>query len=95
MPPGISSSDWINSALSDLGRSVTLNRVTIVESEVSGDESYSYGAYTYTFDDDIEDMDEFDELGDSVTEMVITMFMEGVGEKEIREEVSNYLRNIY
>ena len=40
-------------------------------------------------------MDEFDELGDSVTEMVITMFMEGVGEKEIREEVSNYLRNIY
>jgi len=58
-------------------------------------ETYSYGAYTYTFDDDIEDMDEFDELGDSVTEMVITMFMEGVGEKEIREEVSNYLRNIY
>jgi tripeptide aminopeptidase len=47
------------------------------------------------FDDLDEDFDEFDEMGDSVTEMVIDMFMEGISEKDIKEEVSKYLRNIY
>ena len=64
-------------------------------------ESYSNGHYSNVdydkfgdFDDDVF-KDEFDELGDSITEMVIDMFMEGIGEKDIKEEVSKYLRNIY
>ena len=56
----------------------------------------NYSNVDYNIFDDLgEDFDEFDELGDSVTEMVIDMFMEGISEKDIKEEVSKYLRNIY
>lgn len=40
-----------------------------------------------------EPMDEFDELGDTITDMVIEMYMKGVDEFEIAEEVAKYLRN--
>jgi hypothetical protein len=40
-------------------------------------------------------VDEFDEIGAEVTEMVITMFIGGIGEKDICEEVSKYLRDYY
>jgi di/tripeptidase len=59
-------------------------------------ETYKFGLSSQ-FDefDDTQFMDEFDEMGESVTEMVVTMFMEGISEREICEEVSKYLRNIY
>ena len=59
-------------------------------------ETYRFGISSQ-FDefDDTQFMDEFDEMGESVTEMVVTMFMEGISEREICEEVSKYLRNIY
>ena len=40
-------------------------------------------------------VDEFDEIGPTVTEMVITMFIGGISEREICEEVSKYLRDTY
>ena len=46
------------------------------------------------FDDD-PFADEFDEMGAEVSEMVITMFIGGIGEKDIYEEVSKYLRDYY
>jgi di/tripeptidase len=64
-------------------------------------ESYSNGHYSNVdydkfgdFDDDVF-KDEFDEMGAEVSEMVITMFIGGIGEKDIYEEVSKYLRDYY
>jgi hypothetical protein len=64
-------------------------------------ESYSNGYYSNVdydkfgdFDDDVF-KDEFDEMGAEVSEMVITMFIGGIGEKDIYEEVSKYLRDYY
>jgi hypothetical protein len=64
-------------------------------------ESYGNGYYSNVdydkfgdFDDDVF-KDEFDEMGAEVSEMVITMFIGGIGEKDIYEEVSKYLRDYY
>jgi hypothetical protein len=60
--------------------------------------SETYGAGLSSQFDEFDDNpfeDEFDEMGATVTEMVITMFIGGISEKEICEEVSKYLRDTY
>lgn len=41
------------------------------------------------------DQDEFTELGESITDLVISMYMNGADEYDISKKVSNYLRNFY
>lgn len=62
----------------------TAKKSLIVESNgITYDDSFDFS----------EPMDEFDELGDTITDMVIEMYMKGVDEFEIAEEVAKYLRN--
>jgi hypothetical protein len=53
----------------------------------------SYNPYDYNYDDDLDDKDEFDELGEGITDLVIDLFVNGVSEEEIKYEVSKYLRS--
>jgi len=80
--------------ISKLGVTKYVHKKTAEKPIIS--ETYRFGLSSQ-FDefDDTQFMDEFDEMGESVTEMVVTMFMEGISEREICEEVSKYLRNIY
>ena len=80
--------------ISKLGVTKYVHKKTAEKPIIS--ETYRFGISSQ-FDefDDTQFMDEFDEMGESVTEMVVTMFMEGISEREICEEVSKYLRNIY
>jgi di/tripeptidase len=61
--------------------------------------NYSYGAYNsnYDFDsyDDYEEYDEIDEMAESITDIVVDLYSNGINEDEIMKEVANYLRGLY
>jgi len=56
--------------------------------------NYSYASYNDNEDYDFEE-DEYDELAESISDLVIDMYMNGVSEEEIKEEVADYLRGMY
>jgi len=56
--------------------------------------NYSYTSYNDNEDYDFEE-DEYDELAESISDLVIDMYMNGVSEEEIKEEVADYLRGMY
>jgi len=56
--------------------------------------NYSYASYNDNEDYDFEE-DEYDELAESILDLVIDMYMNGVSEEEIKEEVADYLRGMY
>jgi len=80
--------------INKLGVTKYVHKKTVVKPIVN--ETYKNGLSSQ-FDEFDEDpfVDEFDEIGAEVTEMVITMFIGGIGEKDICEEVSKYLRDYY
>jgi di/tripeptidase len=56
--------------------------------------NYSYLSYNDSEDYDFES-DEYDDLAESISNMVIDMYVNGVSEEEIREELADYLRGRY
>jgi putative aminopeptidase FrvX len=71
--------------ISKLGNVKYIHKKVIAETK--------HNRYTYNFDLYDDDMDEFDELGESITDLVIDLFLNGVSEDEIKHEVSKYLRS--
>lgn len=61
--------------------------------------NYSYGPYNsnYDFDsyDDYEEYDEIDEMAESITDIVVDLYSNGINGDEIMKEVANYLRGLY
>jgi hypothetical protein len=55
---------------------------------------HSYLSYNDSEDYDFES-DEYDDLAESISNMVIDMYVNGVSEEEIREELADYLRGRY
>ena len=67
----------------------------IREKTLINESNYSYGAYN-DYDDDYDfDSDEYDELAESISDLVIDMYINGVSEEEIKEELADYLRGMY
>tara|TARA_S200002703_G_scaffold159211_1_gene171897 strand:+ start:1466 stop:2455 length:990 start_codon:yes stop_codon:yes gene_type:complete len=64
----------------------------ILEKTLIDESNYSYGSYNDY--DDIES-DEYDEIAESISDLVIDMFINGVSEEEIKEELADYLRCKY
>jgi len=56
--------------------------------------NYSYLSYNDSEDYDFES-DEYDDLAESISNIVIDMYVNGVSEEEIREELADYLRGGY
>jgi len=56
--------------------------------------NYSYLSYNDSEDYDFES-DEYDELAESISDLVIDMYINGVSEEEIKEELANHLRGMY
>jgi len=56
--------------------------------------NYSYVSYNDSEDYDFES-DEYDELAESISDLVIDMYVNGVSEEEIKEELADYLRKMY
>ena len=80
--------------INKLGANKYVHKKTVAKPIISE----TYGAGLSSQFDEFDDNpleDEFDEMGATVTEMVITMFIGGISEKEICEEVSKYLRDTY
>ena len=68
----------------------------IQEKTLISETNYSqdtYNDYEYDFDDYYIE-DEFDELAESISNLVIDMYSNGVSEEEIKQELSDYLRNL-
>jgi len=56
--------------------------------------NYGYGSYNdYDFEDYY--LDDYDEVSDSITDLVISLYSKGVDEVQIKEEVADYLRGMY
>jgi len=64
----------------------------ILEKTLIDESNYSYGSYNDY--DDIES-DEYDEIAESISDLVIDMYINGVSEEEIKEELADYLRCKY
>ena len=56
--------------------------------------NYSYLSYNDSEDYDFES-DEYDELAESISDLVIDMYINGVSEEEIKEELADHLREMY
>jgi tripeptide aminopeptidase len=56
--------------------------------------NYSYLSYNDSEDYDFES-DEYDELAESISDLVIDMYINGVSEEEIKEELADHLRGMY
>lgn len=56
--------------------------------------NYSYLSYDDSEDYDFES-DEYDELAESISDLVIDMYINGVSEEEIKEELADHLRGMY
>jgi di/tripeptidase len=80
--------------INKLGVTKYVHKKTVVKPIVNETQRYGLSSQFDEFDDD-PFADEFDEMGAEVSEMVITMFIGGIGEKDIYEEVSKYLRDYY
>ena len=80
--------------INKLGVTKYVHKKTVVKPIVNETNRYGLSSQFDEFDDD-PFADEFDEMGAEVSEMVITMFIGGIGEKDIYEEVSKYLRDYY
>jgi putative aminopeptidase FrvX len=80
--------------INKLGVTKYVHKKTVVKPIVNETHRYGLSSQFDEFDDD-PFADEFDEMGAEVSEMVITMFIGGIGEKDIYEEVSKYLRDYY
>ena len=56
--------------------------------------NYGYGSYNdYDFEDYY--LDDYDEVSDAITDLVISLYTKGVDEVQIKEEVADYLRGMY
>jgi len=56
--------------------------------------NYGYGSYNdYDFEDYY--LDDYDEVSDAITDLVISLYSKGVDEVQIKEEVADYLRGMY
>ena len=80
--------------INKLGTNKYVHKKTVAKPIISETNKFGLSSQFDEFDDS-PFMDEFDEMGATVTEMVITMFIGGISEKEICEEVSKYLRDTY
>jgi tripeptide aminopeptidase len=56
--------------------------------------NYSYLSHNDSEDYDFES-DEYDELAESISDLVIDMYINGVSEEEIKEELADHLRGMY
>ena len=69
----------------------------IREKTLINESNYNYGSYNdykYDYDYDFES-DEYDELAESISDLVIDLYSNGVPEEEIKEELADYLRGMY
>ena len=80
--------------INKLGLTKYVHKKTVVKPIVNEVHRYGLSSQFDEFDDN-PFADEFDEMGAEVSEMVITMFIGGISEKDIYEEVSKYLRDYY
>ena len=80
--------------INKLGVNKYVHKKTVVKPIVNETQKYGLSSQFDEFDEE-PFVDEFDEIGTTVTEMVITMFIGGISEREICEEVSKYLRDTY
>jgi len=80
--------------INKLGVTKYVHKKTVVKPIVNETQKYGLSSQFDEFDEE-PFVDEFDEIGTTVTEMVITMFIGGISEREICEEVSKYLRDTY
>lgn len=80
--------------INKLGLTKYVHKKTVVKPIVNEAHRYGLSSQFDEFDDN-PFTDEFDEMGAEVSEMVITMFIGGISEKDIYEEVSKYLRDYY
>ena len=56
--------------------------------------NYGYRSYNdYDFEDYY--LDDYDEVSDAITDLVISLYSKGVDEVQIKEEVADYLRGMY
>jgi len=66
----------------------------IREKTLINESNYSYLSYDDSEDYDFES-DEYDELAESISDLVIDMYINGVSEEEIKEELADHLRGMY
>jgi putative aminopeptidase FrvX len=66
----------------------------IEKKSVLTETKYGYGSYNdYDFEDYY--LDDYDEMSDVITDLVISLYAKGLDEVQIKEEVADYLRGIY
>ena len=80
--------------INKLGVNKYVHKKTVAKPIISETNKFGLSSQFDEFDEE-PFVDEFDEIGTTVTEMVITMFIGGISEREICEEVSKYLRDTY